>query len=103
MGAIKWTRLSYRTFAANAVRHQLHALAYNLGNFMRTLAMPETRTAVAVVGRRNARHLGAAAWLTNGLPSLRHRASGTRRPPFVPLGKIAGLPDRPTNRAFIVT
>jgi hypothetical protein len=42
MGAIKWTRLSYRTFAANAVRHQLHALAYNLGNFMRTLAMPET-------------------------------------------------------------
>ena len=25
---------------ANAVRLQLHALAYNLGNFMRTLAMP---------------------------------------------------------------
>jgi len=41
-GAIKWTRLSYRTFAANAVRLQLHALAYNLGNFMRTLAMPKT-------------------------------------------------------------
>jgi hypothetical protein len=33
-GAIKWTRLSCRTFAANAVRLQLHALAYNLGNFM---------------------------------------------------------------------
>ena len=32
-GAIKWTRLSCRTFAANAVRLQLHALAYNLGNF----------------------------------------------------------------------
>ena len=30
--AIKWTRLSCRTFAANAVRLQLHALAYNLGN-----------------------------------------------------------------------
>jgi len=41
-GAIKWTRLSCRTFAANAVRLQLHALAYNLGNFMRTLAMPKT-------------------------------------------------------------
>jgi Transposase DDE domain group 1 len=41
-GAIKWTRLSCRTFAANAVRLQLHALAYNLGNFMRTLAMPTT-------------------------------------------------------------
>jgi len=40
-GAIKWTRLSCRSFAANAVRLQLHALAYNLGNFMRTLAMPD--------------------------------------------------------------
>ncbi len=40
-GAIKWTRLSCRTFAANGVRIQLHALAYNLGNFMRTLAMPK--------------------------------------------------------------
>src|SRR5215468_2312864 len=40
-GAIKWTRLSCRAFAANAVRLQLHALAYNLGNFMRTLATPE--------------------------------------------------------------
>ena len=38
----KWTRLSCRSFAANAVRLQLHALAYNLGNFMRTLAMPKT-------------------------------------------------------------
>ena len=40
--AIKWTRLSCRSFTANAVRLQLHALAYNLGNFMRTLAMPKT-------------------------------------------------------------
>ena len=29
------------SFAANAVRLQLHALAYNLGNFLRTLATPE--------------------------------------------------------------
>jgi hypothetical protein len=28
-------------FAANAVRLQLHALAYNLANFLRTLATPE--------------------------------------------------------------
>jgi len=41
-GAVKWTRLSCRSFAANAVRLQLHALAYNLGNFMRTLAIPNT-------------------------------------------------------------
>jgi hypothetical protein len=40
-GAIKWTRLSCHSFAANAVRLQLHVLAYNLGNFMRTLATPE--------------------------------------------------------------
>jgi hypothetical protein len=40
-GAVKWTRLSCRSFAANAVRLQLHALAYNLGNFLRTLATPE--------------------------------------------------------------
>ena len=41
-GAIKWTRLSCRTFAANTVRLQLHALAYNLGNFIRTLALPKS-------------------------------------------------------------
>jgi hypothetical protein len=40
-GAIHWTRLSCRTFAANAVRLQHHALAYNLGNFLRSLATPE--------------------------------------------------------------
>ena len=40
-GAIKWTRLSCRSFATSAVHLQLHALAYNLGNFMRTLAMPK--------------------------------------------------------------
>jgi hypothetical protein len=40
-GAIKWTRLSCHSFAANVVRLQLHALAYNLGNFLRTLATPE--------------------------------------------------------------
>jgi hypothetical protein len=40
-GAIRWRRLSCRSFAANAVRLQLHALAYNLGNFLRTLGTPE--------------------------------------------------------------
>ena len=41
--AIKWTRLSCRRFRDNAVRLQLHALAYNLANFMRTLALPKGR------------------------------------------------------------
>ena len=39
--AIKWTRLSCPKFRDNAVRLQLHALGYNLANFMRTLALPK--------------------------------------------------------------
>jgi len=39
--AIKWTRLSCSKSRNNEVRLQLHALAYNLGNFMRTLALPK--------------------------------------------------------------
>jgi hypothetical protein len=38
--AVKWTRLSCHDFADNQVRLQLFALAYNLGNFMRRLALP---------------------------------------------------------------
>ncbi len=39
--AINWTHLSCHSFRNNAVRLQLHALAYNLGNFLRTLALPQ--------------------------------------------------------------
>ena len=39
--AIRWTRLSCQKFRNNEVRLQLHALAYNLANFMRTLALPK--------------------------------------------------------------
>ena len=39
--ALKWTRLSCGKFRNNEVRLQLHVLAYNLANFMRTLALPE--------------------------------------------------------------
>jgi hypothetical protein len=39
--AIKWTRLSCGKFRNNEVRLQLHALAYNLANFMWTLALPK--------------------------------------------------------------
>jgi Transposase DDE domain group 1 len=38
--ALRWTRLSCHAFRHNAVRLQLHALAYNLANFLRTLALP---------------------------------------------------------------
>ena len=38
--ALNWTRLSCRRFRDNQVRLQLFALAYNLGNFLRQLALP---------------------------------------------------------------
>ena len=41
-GAIKWTRLSCRRFENNQARLQLFALAYNLGNFLRQLALPRS-------------------------------------------------------------
>ena len=39
--AINWTRLSCPSLRNNEVRLQLHALAYNIGNFLKTLALPE--------------------------------------------------------------
>lgn len=40
--AVKWTRLSCHDFVDNQVRLQLFALAYNLGNFLRRLALPRS-------------------------------------------------------------
>ena len=63
--AVNWTRLSCHRFAANAVRLQLHGLAYNLANFLRTLALPETvkqwsmtilRDRLVKIGARIVRH-----------------------------------------------
>ena len=63
--AIIWTRLSCRRFAANAVRLQLHALAYNLANLLRTLTLPEAvshwsmttlRDRLVKIGARIVRH-----------------------------------------------
>jgi len=39
--ALNWTRLSCHAFLDNQVRLQLFALAYNLGNFLRRLALPK--------------------------------------------------------------
>ncbi|HZA24124.1 MAG TPA: transposase [Dehalococcoidia bacterium] len=39
--ALNWTRLSCHKFVANQVRLWLFVLAYNLGNLMRRLALPE--------------------------------------------------------------
>ena len=38
--ALKWTRLSCRRFRDNQARLPLFALAYNLANFLRELALP---------------------------------------------------------------
>jgi len=63
--AINWTRLSCRKFRNNEVRLQLHALAYNLANFMRTLALPRAmahwslttlREKLVKIGARMVRH-----------------------------------------------
>ena len=40
--AVRWTRLSCHGFDANQVRLQLHVLAYNLGNFLRRIALPDS-------------------------------------------------------------
>jgi len=40
--ALNWTRLSCHDFVDNQVRLQLFALAYNLGNFLRQLALPKS-------------------------------------------------------------
>ena len=39
--ALNWTRLSCHDFEDNQVRLQLFALAYNLRNFLRRLALPD--------------------------------------------------------------
>jgi hypothetical protein len=63
--AINWARLFCRAFKDNAVRLQLHTLAYNLANFMRALALPEEvehwslttlRENLVKIGARNVRH-----------------------------------------------
>jgi hypothetical protein len=40
--ALKWTQLSCHDFIDNQVRLQLFALAYNVGNFLRRLALPKS-------------------------------------------------------------
>ena len=62
---MRWTRLSCHSFRHNAVRLQLHALAYNLANFLRSLALPDAvaqwslttlREKLVKIGARMVRH-----------------------------------------------
>src|SRR5918911_442438 len=63
--ALRWTRLSCRTFRDNAVRLQLFALAYNLATFLRSLVLPDDvarwslstlREKLVKIGARIVRH-----------------------------------------------
>ena len=63
--ALRWTRLSCRAFRNNAARLQLLALAYNLANFLRSLALPRKieswslttlREKLVKIGARIVRH-----------------------------------------------
>jgi Transposase DDE domain group 1 len=63
--AVKWTKLSCRRFKDNAARLQLFALAYNLANFLRQLALPKPirgwtlttlREKLIKIGAKVARH-----------------------------------------------
>jgi len=65
--ALKWTRLSCHRFDANQVRLQLFALAYNLANFVRRLALPRSiqrwslttlREKLVKIGAKVVRHYG---------------------------------------------
>ena len=65
--ALNWTRLSCHKFVANQVRPKLFVLAYNLGNSMRRLALPEAmkhwsltslQTRMIKTGGRLVRHAG---------------------------------------------
>jgi len=62
---LNWTRLSCHKFVANHVRLELFILAYNLGNFLRRLVLPEPmkhwpltslQTRVIKTGGRLVRH-----------------------------------------------
>jgi hypothetical protein len=84
-------------FAANAVRLQLHALAYNLANFLRTLATPEAiepwsltalRERLIKTGARLVRHGRYAIFQLAEAALPRHVFAGI-------LGLINGLRDPP--------
>ena len=95
--ALKWTRLSCMRFAANAVRLQLHALAYTLANVLRTVATPEVietwsltslRDRLVKTGARLVRHaryaifqLAEAALPRAVFAGVLDRINGLRGPP----------------------
>jgi Transposase DDE domain group 1 len=73
--SIMWPRLSCCSFAANAVRVQFHALAYNLANLMRTLALPEAVIADEPAGETREDRRQVAPWPLRHIPDGRGRSA----------------------------
>ena len=90
--AIRWTRLSCLKFRNNAVRLQLHALAYNLANFMRAHPCLRRNTEQRDV-RPGARH-GRPGRVSCPVGGLGHAGPRSRRgPPRAVVRHGAGLVD----------
>ena len=77
---VKWTRLSCCSFAANAVRLQLHALAYNLANFTWSAARPANRPASHPFLQEQTSPFGAASVATEGKLRCLRAECRVRRP-----------------------
>lgn len=86
--AIRWTRLSCHGFDANQARLQLHVLAYNLGNFLRRLALPPSvkqwslttlRDKLIKIGAKVVHQFITPVTSRFNWPKSRCRAGSTRR------------------------
>lgn len=101
--ALNWTRLSCHDFVDNQVRLQLFALAYNLGNFLRRLALPDgvshwslttLRDKLIKLGAKVVRHaryvvfqMGEVAIPRCLFEAILIRTRGLGLPPPVPAGR----------------
>ena len=108
--AVRWTRLSCRSMQANAVRLQLHALAYNLANFFRTLVLPdeiERWRLRALTLDQAKREVDRGHWIRGGIEpngfeivddegSVLARRSYAGRDIYAPWTETRGM-DRPTK------
>jgi hypothetical protein len=102
--AVKWTKLSCRTFKDNQTRLQLFALAYNLGNFLRRLALPKPvrhwslttlREKLIKIGAKVTRHskyvtfqLAEVAVTRNLFAAILDRIARLALPPTVVVGRM---------------
>ncbi len=97
--ALKWTRLSCMRLKANAVRLQLHALAYNLANFLRTLVTPEAIERWSLTSLRERLIKTGARLIRHGRYAIFQMAEGALpRPVFASiLALINGLRGPPST------